>query len=190
MAASSPPPLKSRYLPVAVGLLGGLVVLVLGTLACLLLTLRTPPAAAPATRRPVATATSLLFDLPTAAPPTATPGPPLPQKISFKAKEPIKGFSDCQKFGFKGSVTGGNGKRLQGVQIVVWDDQNGLLALKNSDAEGNYLITLADEPARHRLWVQVYENDLPVSRPVFVETNIDCQNGFQIYQIDWQKLDP
>ena len=33
------------------------------------------------------------------------------------------------------------------------------------------------------------ENDLPVSQPVVVETQIDCQNGFQVYQIDWHKID-
>jgi len=73
---------------------------------------------------------------------------------------------------------------------VVWEKQAGLLALGTTDTEGNYLIEIEGDPAQRKLWVQIYENDLPVSQPVFVETHIDCQTGFQFYQIDWHKIEP
>ena len=95
----------------------------------------------------------------------------------------------CERYGFWGKVLASNGIQLQGVQIVVWEGQAGLLALSTTDAEGNYLIEIEAEPAQRKLWVQVFENDLPVSQPVVVETQIDCQNGFQVYQIDWRKVD-
>jgi hypothetical protein len=160
--------------------------MVLGTLACLLFIFRVPAreeAKSTATDTP-----SSVLSLPTASVSTATPGPPAPHKVIFAAEEPIKGFSNCNSFGFRGLLTTSNGNRLQGVQIVVWEDQIGLLALNNTDAEGNYLIEIDDSPAQHTLWVQIYENDLPVSRPVFIETQIDCQNGFQVYQIDWRRI--
>jgi hypothetical protein len=126
------------------------------------------------------------FTLPTSSGPTITPGPLLPQEIKFSPVEPIQGFSSCNSYGVKGVVTARNGNRLQGVQIVVWQDQTGLLALNVTDAEGNYSIEIAGEPTLRQLWIQVYENDLPVSEPVLIETQIDCQIGFQIYQLDWQ----
>ncbi len=176
-----------KSLPVIVGLLGLFVVIVLGTLACLLFALQLP-AESEIISTAAATATHPSVSLPTASVPTTTPGPPVAQKVVFAAQEPIKGFSDCDVFGFKGIVMAGNGDRLQGVQIVVWDDQAGLLALTITNAEGNYLIEIEDELAQRRLWVQVYQDDLPVSRPAFVETQLDCQNGFQVYQIDWRMI--
>jgi hypothetical protein len=127
-----------------------------------------------------------VLTLPTASGPTITPGPLPPQEIKFVPVEPIKGFSSCSSYGVKGTTTNRNGDPLQGVQIVVWEDQAGLLALRLTDPGGAYLIEMIAEPAPRRLWVQIYENDLSVSEPVFVETQIDCQHGFQIYQIDWQ----
>ena len=121
------------------------------------------------------------------APPRG-PCPPPPQEVIFAAKDPMQGFSNCTHYGFKGVVTAGNGKRLQGVQIVVWEDKAGLLALSNTDATGNYLIDIEAKSAQRKLWIQVFEDDLPVSQPVFVETQIDCQTGFQFYQIDWQQV--
>ena len=105
------------------------------------------------------------------------------------AEEPIKGFSDCNKYGFWGRVSAGNGSRLQGVQIVVWESQAGLLALSNTDVEGNYLIEIEGEPVQRKLWAQVFESDLPLSEPILVETQSDCQNGFQMFQLDWRKID-
>jgi hypothetical protein len=186
MAAPIPPMSKSRFWLVTLGLLSVSVIVVMAVLGYLLLTLKVP---AGGNGTPTATATSSLrLNLPTAPPPTATPGPPPPQSVSFAAEEPIKGFSNCEAYGFKGVVTTGDGDRLPDVQIVVWEDQAGLLALNSTDMNGSYLIEVEDKPAQRKLWVQVYENDLPVSKPVLVETQIDCRNGFQFYQINWREV--
>jgi len=186
MAAPSPRTAKTRHLPLIVGLIGVSVVVILGGVVCVQLTLRPSRQRAPT---PTATADQPATTSSTTSPPTLTPGPPTPKKIAFTAEEPIKGFSDCGKYGFWGKVLASNGTQLQGVQIVVWEGQAGLLALSNTDTEGSYLIEIEAEPAQRKLWLQVFEDDLPVSQPVFVETQIDCQNGFQIYQIDWRKID-
>jgi hypothetical protein len=128
------------------------------------------------------------FTLPTAAPPPITPGPPAPQKVKFAPAEPIKGFPNCDSYGFKGVVSDRNGKRLQGVQIVAWEDKVGLLNLTNTDTGGSYLIEVEAEPGLHKVWVQVFENDIPVSEAVAVETQINCETGFQIYQVNWQEI--
>ena len=168
-----------------IGFVGVFVVIVLGTVICVLfLRLRSAERGA----QPKAAASEQSLSLPTASVPTATPGPPAPRKIVYTAEEPITGFSNCNAFGFHGMVVDGNGAGLQSVQIVIWEAQAGLLALTNTDADGHYSIEIQDPPAPRRLWVQVYEDDVPVSRPVFVETQIDCENGYQVYQIDWQRV--
>ena len=129
------------------------------------------------------------FKLPTAPVPTSTPGPVVPGEIIYTAQQPIEGFSSCENFGFKGAVVEGNGTGIQNVQIVVWDKKDGLLAVDVTNAQGSYLIELTNDPSRARdLWVQLYQNDLPVSQPVAVKTQIDCENGFQIHQINWQRV--
>lgn len=171
-----------------IGLAGIGMVLVLGSIICYLFTLRVPAA-----RRATATLAPSprpAFPLPTAPLPTHTPGPPAPQTLLFTAQEPITGFSSCATYGFKGRVTAGNGSGLQGVQIVVWQNKQELLALDTTNAEGNYSIEIKDPPALRKLWIQIYQNDEPVSLPVFVETQIDCQNGFQLFQVDWQEATP
>ncbi len=172
---------KSRYWLLVLGLLSVAVVLVMALLAYLLFTLFTTPARATPTRQPV-------LNLPTAAPPTTTPGPPIPVELIFGVKEPIKGFSDCERYGFNGIVRAGNGNHLAGIQVAVWEDQAGLLALDTTDASGAYLIEIQDKPAQPRLWVQLYQADIPVSDPLAVTIHLDCHNGFQVYQINWQEL--
>ena len=181
MTSPGSPTPKSRYWLLALGLLSVAVVVVMVLLAYLLLTLSMPTANVTPTHRPV-------LSLPTAAPPTTTPGPLLPVKVIFAVEEPIKGFSDCDLYGFSGIVRAGNGDRLAGIQVVVWEDQAGLLALDTTDASGAYLIEIQDKPAQPRLWVQLYRADIPVSAPLPVRTHLDCHNGFQVYQINWQEL--
>ncbi len=185
MAASPPPSSKSRNLPVIVGLIGVSVVVILGGAACWLF-LRQVFAEPRVTS--TATATHSTLSLPTASAPMLTSGPPSPQEIIFVAEEPLKGFSDCDAFGINGVVKKSNSDPLPGVQIVVWEKQAGLLALNDTDAAGNYQIKIKEPPIQRKLWVQVYKDDVPVSQPVVVETQIDCRNGFQIYQIDWQRV--
>jgi hypothetical protein len=177
---------KNRNLPLIVGLFGLSAAIVLGSLACLLFVIRLPAGRA-LTPTPLATSSGL--DLPTAAPATATPGPPVPDTVNFVAEEPIKGYSDCNRYGFRGVVKKGNGDGQRDVQIVVWQENAGLLALSSTDETGKYALVIDGLPAERKLWVQVFENDLPVSLPVFLETQIDCQSGYQIYEIDWQQAD-
>jgi hypothetical protein len=159
------------------------VVIILIVLIYLVYTL---PAAVP--DGDVAVSTRPVLTLPTAASPTTTPGPPPPQTLKFVPVEPIQGFSNCQNYGFKGVVSDRNGTRLQGVQIVAWEDKVGLLDLSNTDAGGSYFIEVPAQPGLHKIWVQVFENDVPVSEAVEVDTQINCQTGFQIYQVDWQEV--
>ena len=134
-----------------------------------------------------ATATRLpALSLPTALLPTNTPGPPLPQQVIFTVVEPIEGFSSCDSYGFRGFVMNGNNEPVPSVQVVVWDNQSGLVALNETTDDGFYSIELQELPAHQRLWVQLIENDLPVSQPLLVEPNVDCQTGYQIYEIDWR----
>ncbi len=86
-------------------------------------------------------------------------------------------------------ISDSNGDGQDGIQIVVWQENAGLLALSDTDEAGGYSIVIDEQPARRKLWVQVFQDDLPVSQPVFLETQTDCQNGYQIYQVDWKQVD-
>jgi len=82
----------------------------------------------------------------------------------------------------------GNKDPLAGVQVVVWDDMSGLVALDTTGPDGAYRLAIKGKAAVRNLWVQIYENDLPVSEPVFMQTQIDCEHGFQMYQVNWRQL--
>lgn len=167
---------------VLLSLLGGAVVIVLSCLAYLVLTLPPPGSGTLTTEQ------SPVLSLPTAAPATATPGPPVPVEAIFAAEEPIEGFSDCEKYGFTGTVTTSNGGGLEGVEVVAWEEEIGLIALDTTDAEGVYLIEIPGKPDHLRLWVQLYQDDVAVSDPLPVTAHVDCYSGFQIYQINWRAL--
>jgi hypothetical protein len=170
---------RKFWLPV-LGFLGLAVVAVLSLLAYLLLTIPDTDSQVRPTRP--------ALSLPAAAPPTNTPGPPLPVKELFKVEEAPEGFVDCDGYGFNGTVTAHNGQHLAGVQVVVWENQTGLVALGTTDDDGNYLIEIQDKPGQPQLWVQIYQDDLPVSAPVSVQIHLDCHSGSQVYQINWQEL--
>jgi hypothetical protein len=176
------PTSKRSYWIIIVSLLSMAVIVVIGLLAYLLLTLPVPAAdvAKTATARPALT-------LPTAPLPTTTPGPPPSLKVVFTAQKPIKGFTNCTKYGVKGVVAAANGDRLGGVQITLWEEGVGLVALDTTDAGGSYSIEIKDQPTSRKLWVQVYQNDLPVSDPLSVETQADCRQGYQIFQVNWRE---
>lgn len=129
------------------------------------------------------------LSLPTAAASTMTPGPPLPERIDYTVEEPIAGFSDCERYGFQGVVLDRHGEPLQGVQIVVWDNQTGLVSLTTTGSQGAYLIELEQLPPHQKLWIQIFANDLPVAQPLLVEPNVDCQTGYQVYQVNWRQTD-
>ncbi len=173
---------KSRYWSVTLGLLTMAVVCVIFILAYLLVTLPVPAEQpSPTPRRPV-------LNLPTAPLPTTQFGPPLPLDVKFIAEEPIKGFSNCSAYGFRGVVKADEGADLAGLQIVVWEDQaGGLLAMGSTHTDGAYSIEIKEKPSQRSLWVQLYRNDVPVSEPLLMKTHLDCQNGFQIYQINWRE---
>jgi hypothetical protein len=186
MLSSTPNPKKTGYLPVVVGSAGVFIVVVLGTVICLLFVFRMPSAP---NRRLTATIPALTAGPPIEAVSTSPPSPPDSEQILFSADEPIKGFSDCEKYGFRGRIRTSNETQLNGVEIVVWAENAGLLALESIDPSGNYAIEMSGEPDQRKLWVQVYANDAPASRPVLVEIQYDCHSGFQIYQIDWRWIE-
>ena len=166
------------------GLLSLAVVGVIVILAYLLLTLPVP-----ATGIPPATPTRPVLTLPTAPLPATTPGLRRPLQVKFVPQEPIKGFPNCNIYGFQGKVNGTNNIPLADIQVVVWrDEAGGLLALATTDKNGAYSIQIRAKPAQRDLWVQLYQDDSPVSDPLLTKTQIDCQNGFQFFQINWQAL--
>ena len=173
---------KSRYWLAALGLLSVAVVVVMAILAYLLFTFPAPA------NNPSPTVPRPALTLPTAPLPTATSGPRLPVEILFVPEEPVQGYANCEIYGFKGTVSGDRNVALAGLQVVVWSKKAGLVALDTIKADGSYLIEVQAEPAERQLWVQVYQNDVPVSEPLFLKTHIDCQNGFQIYQINWHTV--
>ena len=173
---------KKVYRSAVLGVLSGAVVVVMLFLAYLLFTLPVPDVAA--------TPTAPALSLPTAPAPTATPGPPpSPLKAAFAAEQPVQGFSNCSKYGFWGVVTETAGDDATGVQVVVWEDQVGLLAMGTTDVQGNYRIELEGAPAQRKLWLQLYRNDVPVSAPALLQTQVDCRQGFQMYQVDWREIE-
>lgn len=127
------------------------------------------------------------LQLPTAPAPTSASGLPLPEHTYFTVEEPVQGFSNCEGYRFSGVVKNSNGTELQGVQVVVWDHQSGLVALNETDAQGFYRIDLESLPLHQKVWLQIYENDVPVSQPLLIEPDIGCQTGFQFYTINWQR---
>jgi hypothetical protein len=176
------PTAKSTYWIIFLGLLSLAVLAVMALLAYLLLSLPTPSA-----DQMTPTATRPALSLPTAPIPTSTPGPPPSvEDAVFAVQKPIKGTADCDTSGFKGIVSSSNGDRLAGLQVTVWEEGVGLLAIDTTNDEGIYTIEMKDKPARRKFWVQVYQNDVPASEPLSVETQADCQKGFQIYQINWR----
>lgn len=180
-------PLKSnrRYWLAALGLLSVAVACVAAVLAYLLLTLPVPADdnLAPTPRR-------VVVELPTAPLPTVTLGLRRPLEIKFIPEEPIKGFSSCHSFGFRGKVTtAGLDQPVAKIQAVVWSEESGgLLALDTTGPDGLYSIEIKAEPAQRDLWVQLYQNDSPVSEPVQIKTHIDCRIGYQIFQVNWHEL--
>ncbi len=182
MASPNSPTPKNRYWFVVLALLSGAVVVVMATLFYLLLTFPTRPPPTPSRSSPSA------LKLPPATSIAATPGLPQPVDLLFIAEEPITGFSNCNGYGFKGTVTDSDETSLANVQVVVWTEEAELLALDSTTTNGTYLIDIQESPPQRTFWVQIYQNDIPVSRPVLVQIQTDCQNGFQLYQIDWHKL--
>jgi hypothetical protein len=176
---------KNRLWFGIIGLLSVAVLCVMAVLAYLLFTLPASTAmVSPTPGRP-------RLSLPTAPLPTTTPGRRRPMQVRFVPQEPIKGFANCDSYGFRGKVTTRQDNPLAGIQIVVWQEEGGgLLALDTTDQNGTYTILIRAKPAPRQLWVQLYENDRPVSEPILLKTQIDCQNGFQIFQLNWQELPP
>jgi hypothetical protein len=177
------PTAKSTFWLIFIGLLSVAAVAVITLLVYLLLTL--PSTAAdritPTPSRPA-------LSLPTAPLPTATPGPPPSvEDAVFAVQKPIRGSSDCNTYGFKGLVLTSNGDRLAGIQVIIWEEGVGLVAVDTTSARGAYDIELKDKPTQRKFWVQVYQNDVPASEPLSVETQADCRKGFQIFQINWQE---
>jgi hypothetical protein len=168
------------------GILGLLSVAVLGVmvvLAYLLFTLPAPAVVASPTRDRSG------ITLPTAPLPTTTPGLRRPLDIKFVPQEPIQGFPNCDSYGFRGKVTNPQDSPLAGFQVVVWQDEGGgLVALDSTDQNGLYAIQIQGKPTARALWVQLYEADSPVSEPILLKTQIDCQSGFQVFQLNWQEL--
>ncbi len=173
---------KSSYWIIVLSLLSLTVIAVMGLLAYLLLTLPGPAAESQAIPTPHPT-----LSLPTVPPPTATLGPPASAEVAFTAEKPIKGFSNCTKYGFKGVVKASNDDRLAGIQITIWEEGVGLFAVDTTDEDGAYVIEIKDQPTQRKFWVQVYQNDVPASDPLSVETQADCRQGYQIYQINWRE---
>jgi hypothetical protein len=178
---TGPPHLRISYLLVLVTLTI-IVVAVLALLGYLLFTL--PSSYAQKTGTRYAT-----FKLPTASIPDLTVGPPEPERIRYTAMEPITGFSNCQGIGLKGEVQTGNGMGIQNVQIVVWDDNAGLLDMTGIKVGGRYRLDLPDPLTPQRLWVQLFDDDQPISQPVVGQTQLDCEQGLQVFEIDWEKVD-
>lgn len=176
-----PPHLKITHLAVLAAL-AVIVAAILALLGYLLFTL--PPSRVQKTGTRYAT-----FNLPTAAAPEPTAGPPEPEQIRYTALEPITGYSNCRSIGLKGAVQAGNGTGTQNVQVVVWDDNAGLLDLASIESGGRYRLDLPGTPTPQRLWVQLFEDDQPVSQPVIVQTQLDCEQGLQVFEIDWEKVD-
>lgn len=127
------------------------------------------------------------LQLPTASIPTSTPGPPVPARIEFVAEEPITGLPNCNIYGVEGMIQTDKGQGLSNTQVVIWDEATGLLDLGVTDSTGRYRIDLEGDLALHKLWVQVFNNDQPVSQPILVEPQIDCQQGFQIFLVNWRR---
>lgn len=125
--------------------------------------------------------------LPTAPPPPVTVGPRLPNEIIFTPEEPIKGFSSCDSYGFRGVILDQQGERLEGLQVIAWSEEKELLGLDTTGKQGTYLIEFPGQSPYRNLWLQIYRNDMPVSEPLLMNIQIDCQQGFQVYQVHWRE---
>ncbi|MDM8528100.1 hypothetical protein QUF58_07790 [Anaerolineales bacterium HSG24] len=135
-----------------------------------------PTSAAPALR------------LPTAPPPTITHVPLAPPIEKFTAKEPIRGFNDCTRYGFRGIVWSIAQEPLANVQVVIWEKETRLVAMETTDSSGIYQIMLSGSANVPQFWVQIYQADQPVSNPLLLDIHSDCSQGYQVYQIDWQAI--
>lgn len=171
--------LKKFHWLIIVGLLSVAVGCVIAVLFFLLLTFPASVSQSPP-RSPASEAQ------PTLPPSTETLATPAPV-VQFKAQEPITGYSDCESYGVYGTITTNQGEPLS-VQVTLWQHPDGgLLAISPTDAEGRYRITRPGSPENSNLRVQLYRRDRPVSEPLLIKIYFDCQNGFQIYEVDWRQ---
>ncbi|RME74306.1 MAG: hypothetical protein D6784_10225 [Chloroflexi bacterium] len=126
----------------------------------------------------------------TATPSSGSPegGPPSRQ---FIAQEPIQGYADCTRFGVRGLVQTANGQPAAGVEVMVSARQTGeQVGQSRTGPDGRYDIELEGQPRDHDLLVQLFVDHRPASEPVLAKIFVDCQNGFQIYQINWKETVP
>lgn len=144
---------------------------------------------------PIATSSNLAptpitLSLPTAPVATTTFNPPVPHETPFVAKEPIRGFNNCETYGFRGIVWTADNESFPGIQVVVWDDQERLSAIETTDVSGIYEIEMTTQPTTPQFWLQLYQGDRPVSEAIPLDITANCETGYQIYQVDWQATQP
>ena len=126
--------------------------------------------------------------LPTVSPPTMTRAPLAPSVEKFTAKEPIRGFNDCAEYGFRGIVWSITQEPLADVQVVLWEKEAHLVAIETTDSSGIYQIMLSGSANIPQFWVQIYQADQPASNPLLLDIHSDCNQGYQVYQVDWQAI--
>jgi hypothetical protein len=172
--------LKKFQWLIVIGLLSVAVGCVTAVLLFLLLTFpaSTPPR--PTTASPNQPALPPTTDEPAAATPVPV--------VQFEAQQPITGYAHCENYGVYGTISTRQGQPLSLMQVTVWQHPDGgLLAIDSTDAAGQYRIELPGKPAESNVRVQLYRRDRPVSEPLLIKIYFDCQNGYQIYQVNWQQ---
>lgn len=173
--------IKKFHWLIIVGLLSVAVGCVMAVLLFLLLTF-------PASVQSPSSPASPEAAQPTLPPATEPIGTPLAPVVQFEALEPMTGYADCESYGIYGTITTERGEPASLVQVTLWQHPDGgLLAIDPTDDQGQYRITLPGTPEGSNLRVQLYRRDRPISEPVLIKIYFDCQNGFQIYEVDWQK---
>ncbi len=139
----------------------------------------------------IATPPGQVLTLPTARPTSevmTSDVPPTPTSRLFKAQNPVRGFSECERYGFQGVVRSVTGSGLANVHVVVWAEDMRVLRAERTDVSGVYEAHLLGQAEVSQVWIQLYQNDLPVSEAINFDIQEDCQTGYQLYQIDWQAV--
>jgi hypothetical protein len=123
------------------------------------------------TRRPPA---------PTRRPPTATP---MPYRGTYMGIRP-----NCDWSGIHGIVWSAYDLPLKGIQIKVWNVDNGWSVVSSAtNDDGIYQIIVPRDKIEGMWYVQVLENGVPASPAWGQPLGGGCVNGAHEMKVDWQR---
>jgi tetratricopeptide (TPR) repeat protein len=86
-----------------------------------------------------------------------------------------------------GVIKDGDGLPVTGVRVGLENSSGKLRTSSPSDVDGQYQITVANEPVADTWMVYIVQGKEPLSLSYSFQTSSGCVNGLQEYRVDWQR---